>query len=103
AALLGVPHVACYRVSGATYQLARFLVKVPYVALPNIIMGREVIPELLQSRVTGENLARELLALLDPARQAAVRVELSQVRARLGEGGAVARAAAAVLARAWAR
>lgn len=103
AALLGVPHVACYRVSGATYQLARFLVKVPYVALPNIIMGREVIPELLQSRVTGENLARELLALLDPARQAAVRVELSQVRARLGEGGAVARAAAAVLARAGAR
>lgn len=102
AALLGVPHVACYRVSSTTYQLARFLVKLPHVALPNIILGREVVPELLQSRVTADNLARELLKLLEPARYAAVRAELAQVRSRMGEGGAVARAAAAVLARAGA-
>jgi len=102
AALLGVPHVACYRVSSTTYQLARFLVKLPHVALPNIILGREVVPELLQSRVTADNLARELLKLLEPARHAAVLAELAQVRSRMGEGGAVARAAAAVLARAGA-
>lgn len=99
AALLGVPHVACYRVSGATYQVARFLVKVPYYAMPNIVLGRRVVPELIQAQVSGENLARELLGLLVPERRAAVKAELAQVRTRLGEGGAAGRAAAAVLQR----
>ncbi len=100
AALLGVPHVACYQVSSSTYRLARFLVKLPYFALPNIVMGRAVIPELVQAAVTGDNLAREVLGLLVPERNWAMRGELAQVRARLGDGGAVERAARVVLARA---
>ncbi|MFS8544521.1 MAG: putative selenium-dependent hydroxylase accessory protein YqeC, partial [Limnochordales bacterium] len=99
AALLGVPHVACYRVSRITYKLVQLLVHVRHFAMPNIILGRAAVPELIQDQVTGENLARELLALLAPERAAALRAELAQVRAQLGEGGAVARAAAAVLAR----
>ncbi|HEY8417951.1 MAG TPA: lipid-A-disaccharide synthase [Limnochordales bacterium] len=99
AALMGLPHVACYRVSGLTYWLIRRLVKIPYFAMPNIVLGRQAVPEVIQDQVTGENLARELLALLKPERHAAVREQLRQVRVQLGEGGAVARAAAAVLER----
>ena len=99
AALLGVPHVACYRVSAFTYWFVRRMVKVPYFAMPNIVLGSQAVPEVIQDQVTGENLARELLALLEPGRRAAVREQLRQVRVRLGEGGAAARAAAAVLER----
>ena len=67
--------------------------------MPNIVLGSQAVPEVIQDQVTGENLARELLALLEPGRRAAVREQLRQVRVRLGEGGAAARAAAAVLER----
>ncbi len=71
AALLGLPHVACYRVSGTTYSLARRLVKIPHFALPNLIAGEEIVPELLQGRVTGEKLAQAVLPMLEAGRREA--------------------------------
>lgn len=97
AALLGVPHVACYRVAGPTYMMAKSLLKVEHFALPNIIAGRTVVPELVQGEVTGKKLANALLSLLEPERYATVKEDLAQVKADLGEPGAVDRAAAIIL------
>ena len=95
AAILGVPCVAAYRVSGLTALLARLLLRVRHVTLPNIVAGKAVVPELLQDEARAERIAQEALRLLDDP--AAIRAGYAEVRARLGEGGAVGRAAAIVL------
>lgn len=100
AALLGLPHVAAYRVAGPTYLIARRLVSVSHFALPNIIAGRGVVPELIQSDVTGDKLARELLSIFEGDRGETMRAELAAVRAALGDGGAVGRAADIILSKA---
>jgi lipid-A-disaccharide synthase len=62
-----------------------------------LIAGRAVVPELMQADFTAERVANEALALLeDPARAEKMRADLAEVRRRLGEPGAAARAAAVV-------
>ena len=97
AALLGVPMVVVYRVSRLTYGLGRPLVRVPYFAMVNLIAGRAVVPELMQSDFTPEKVAGSTRQLLDdPVRRQAMKADLLEVRRRLGEPGASARAAAVV-------
>lgn len=99
AALFGTPMVMVYRLSPFTYRLARRLVKLAHYALPNILAGEEVIPELVQDELTGERLAEAVSAYLnDPDRRERTRRRLLEVSARLGTGGAAGRAAAVVLA-----
>jgi lipid-A-disaccharide synthase len=63
--------------------------------MPNIVAGREVVPELLQGDVTGPRIAAAARSILDdPARRAAIQSGLREVRQRLGRGGAADRAAA---------
>ncbi|MGO4404889.1 lipid-A-disaccharide synthase [Bosea sp. RAF48] len=71
-ALSGVPTVAAYRGAGWEAVLARRLVKLPSVILPNLILGRNVVPEFIQDDATAEALGRHLLAALaeGPERQA---------------------------------
>ena len=64
AALIGTPFVVVYRVSALTYGIGRRLVKVKNYGMVNLIAGREIVPELIQSNFTGENVAKELRALL---------------------------------------
>jgi lipid-A-disaccharide synthase len=66
AALLGTPMVICYRVSRVSEAIARRLVRIPWVGLANIVLGRRVVPELcLRRDATPERLAAEALRLLD--------------------------------------
>lgn len=60
AALLNLPHVVVYRLNPLTYWVARKVVKTKFVSLPNIIAGREVLPELLQDRVEPKEILRAL-------------------------------------------
>jgi len=95
-ALLGVPMVIVYRVNPITYLVARFLSRLPHIGMPNLIAGRRVVPELVQRDCTPERIASEVRAILtDPARAAAARQGLAEVRGRLGKPGAIGRAAAA--------
>ena len=96
-ALLGVPRVVGYRLHAASYLMARWLVRVPHVALVNLVAGAGVVPELVQDAFTPEALAREAGALLRGAGEQQ-RAGLAEVRRRLGEVGASDRAARAVLA-----
>jgi len=94
-ALLGVPQVIVYRVKPLTYWIGRRLVKLPRVGLPNVVAGRDAVPELLQDEFTGEAVAEALGAILDSGGEARSRArELAvEIRKRLGEGGSSARAA----------
>lgn len=64
AALIGTPFVMVYRVSPVTYKVGRGMVKVPYFAMPNLIAGREIVPELVQKDFTPENLVSRMRQIL---------------------------------------
>ena len=90
--------VLVYRLSAITWFLAKHLVRVEYAGLPNILLHKEVTPELLQDKVTAGNIAEVVLPWLtdEVKRQENIR-ELKSVRAVLGEGGAVRRTAELIL------
>jgi len=98
AALAGVPFVAVYRMQPLSYGIARMLVRVPHIALPNLIAGRRIVPELVQGACTPEAIAAELARLLaDPAAAGRLRADLAGVAASLQGDGAFDRAAEAIL------
>lgn len=84
AALIGNPFVVVYRVSRLTYAIARRLVKVPHVAMANLIAGRRVVPELIQHDFTAANIVEHLRHLLpDGPERESMKRELSAVREAL--------------------
>src|SRR5581483_3587787 len=98
AALLGTPMVLCYRLSRLTELLFAPLVRVPWISLANLVLGRAVVPELYQSTLSAAALARETLALLEsPAARAAQRDAFGELAGQLGDPGVGARAARHVL------
>ena len=97
AALLGTPMVIVYKESAINWHLLGRLIQVDNYGLVNLVAGREVVTELMQNELNGEQLARELLALLEPGRNQTVRNELQDVSAKLGEQGASHRAAESIL------
>lgn len=82
-AVAGVPMVVAYRVGAITEFLARRMIAVPHVAMPNLILGRAAVPELLQADCTPERLATELDALLAGG-AAAQRRDLGEICRILG-------------------
>ena len=99
AALLDAPMVVIYRVTLLTAILAKPLVRTKYFSMVNLIAEREIVPELIQKDFTAEKVAGQTLRLLrDPAATAAMRVELAEVRRKLGPAGAVERAVNAITA-----
>ena len=96
-AILGTPVVVMYRLSRATYALARRLVRLPHFSLVNIVADKQVVPELIQDEVNGERIAAEVRKLVAPGRYESVREDLAAVRARLGGPGASERAAREII------
>jgi lipid-A-disaccharide synthase len=93
-ALLGTPLVIVYRTGAINHWIARRLVTLSRIGLPNIVAEEDVAPELIQRDLTPERLAATLAPWLDdPARAAEARRRLARVKARLGGPGAAARAA----------
>ncbi len=94
AALLGAPMVVVYRVSAASAFLLRRMVRTTHFAMVNLIAGRRVAPEFIQDDFTPEAVAATVRRLLEsPANREEMRQALAEVRAKLGPGGAIARAA----------
>lgn len=83
--LLHRPMVVVYKLSNLTYTIAKHLVKIPYVSLPNILShgqtGKPIVPELIQHDATAANIAREVKLILgDPNAQI---IKLQQTTATL--------------------
>ena len=87
-ALLNVPMVITYKLAALTYWLGRWLVNTPFIGLPNIILGKGFIKELIQHEATSENLAEEIERILtDKFYADQMRDNLNQVKQQLGHGG----------------
>ncbi|NLU43319.1 MAG: lipid-A-disaccharide synthase [Acholeplasmataceae bacterium] len=97
AALCGLPSVICYKTSAITVAIARCLVRIPHIGLPNIVAGRQILPELIQEEMTPDNMAKEVLNFLEPSEHARIRKELKDVVKKLGKSGAVERVAKLIL------
>ncbi len=98
AALIGTPMIIVYRTSPFTYHIAKRLVRIPYIGLVNILADQEVVPELIQDRMTSGNIAHEALEILDnPERQRVMREVFQTIRQSLGGPGASHRAAEMIL------
>ena len=94
AALLGTPMVVVYRVAPLTALILRRLVRTPFFSMVNLVAGRRVVPELIQDDFTPAAVAAEVRRLLaSPAARVEMKEGLAKVRARLGSGGAIERAA----------
>jgi len=99
-ALMGVPMAVVYRTSWPTYLAARAVVRIPHIALVNVIAEAPIVPEFVQHRARPERIAPAIVELLrNEERRVQMRNALErQVKEGLGEPGAVERAADAVLA-----
>jgi lipid-A-disaccharide synthase len=97
-ALLERPMVIVYRLAPLTYALARLIVRVPFIGMPNLIAGQRVVPELIQHEVTPARIAAEARQLLEnPQAYRLAQEGLREVRRRLGPGGAAERTARLIL------
>lgn len=97
AALCGLPSVICYTASPLSMWIAKRMVYVKYIGLPNILAGREILPELIQEKMTPDHMAASILHFLEPEAASAVRGEMRQAVAKLGQPGAVERTAKLIL------
>lgn len=99
-ALLGTPQVVCYRGGGSKlfYDMMKHVIKCPFVSLPNLIAGREIVPELLMHMCNPDRIAYELSRILPGAvgRDEMLR-GYARMRGRLGNSDAAATAATAIV------
>jgi lipid-A-disaccharide synthase len=92
------PMVVVYRLSALSYAIGKPFVSVSMYAMPNLVAGRPIVPELIQDGCTPERIADETVALLtDSTRRERASAELADVARQLGQPGASGRAAEAVL------
>ncbi len=87
-ALSGTPMVVLYKTSRATFWIGRHLVKIPWIAMPNVLAGKHLVPEFIQDGATPEAIASEALAILgEPERYRTLSEELLRLRVILGGRG----------------
>jgi len=94
AALLGTPMVVIYRVSAASAAVLRHMVRTPFIGMVNLIAGRMVAREFIQDAFQADAVAAEVRRLLESAAaRDEMKAGLAEVRAKMGPGGAIERAA----------
>jgi lipid-A-disaccharide synthase len=98
ASLLGTPMITFYRVNKLSWWMGRYLVKVPFYSMVNLVAGRRIVREFIQNEMTGARLAEEALRLLgdDTARQE-MRREMALVVQKLSRPDDPMEVAAAVV------
>ncbi len=98
AAILSVPMVILYKLNWLTYLLGRFLIRIPFIGLPNIIAGKEVVPELVQTEANVRNVVEKASMLLENDHiRIGVQKKLAEVREKLGEYGATKKVAGLII------
>lgn len=94
ALLLNTPMVVVYRVTAASWQAGKLLIRTPYYSMVNLIAEEKLVPELIQEDFTAQRLAEELYSLLsDTEGRRRIQQKMGALKGRLGEPGAIERAA----------
>ena len=93
-ALFSIPEVVCYKATNFSYRLAKWMIKVRFISLVNLIMDREVVKELIQGDLNEDNLVKELDQLLhNGKRQRRMLEDYEELKDKLGNVGASGKAA----------
>jgi lipid-A-disaccharide synthase len=87
-ALFNVPQVVCYKGSWISYQIAKMLIKVPYISLVNLILNKKAVTELIQGELNAENLAKETEKILEGATRNMILEDYQTLRQMMGTAGA---------------
>lgn len=98
AALAALPFVLVYRVAWLTYFAARLVVKVKHLGMPNVLAGREIVPEFIQQKAQPAQIAAAVEQLLtQPARRSQMLADFREIKESLGKGEANTTAADAIM------
>ncbi len=98
AAYFRLPFVLVYRVTWLTYLAARLVVKVKHLGMPNVLAGREIVPEFIQHHATPNSIADAVLQLITDGKARSLMIsEFDAVIAKLGDEGASMAAARIIL------
>ena len=93
-AIIGTPMVVVYRTNWITSILTKYFIESAYIALPNVIAGRRIVPELIRENFRANNMAYAAIEILEDKKvQARIREDLKKVKKCLGEPGAGERVA----------
>jgi lipid-A-disaccharide synthase len=101
-ALVGTPMAIMYKMPALNFAIGRRLIKAPFIGLPNIVAGREVVQEFIQDQATADNLAGEIVRVLnDKNYRQSMSQQLFEVRQEMGQAGCAQRVARMVLQMAY--
>ncbi|MFT4699175.1 MAG: lipid-A-disaccharide synthase [Flavobacteriaceae bacterium] len=87
-ALFKVPQVVCYKGSRISYEIAKRVIKLKYISLVNLILDKEVVTELIQTKFNTKELKKELSKILDEYNRAVLFLEYNDLEKKLGGKGA---------------
>jgi lipid-A-disaccharide synthase len=97
-ALFSIPEVVCYKATDFSYRLAKWMIKVKFISLVNLIMDREVVKELIQGDLNEDNLVKELDQLLhNGKRQRRLLEDYEELKDKLGNVGASEKVAEVII------
>lgn len=94
-ALFNVPEIVCYKSSNISYQIGKRVVRVPYISLVNLVVGKKIVEELIQSNFNTETLTVTLKKVLENSEK--IKQDYEELRTALGGGGASERVAKIIL------
>lgn len=92
-ALFSIPQVVCYKTGPLFYWIVRQIIKIPFISLVNIVMGKKIVEELIQNELNRERLKAALDNILNPASRANMIEHYAELRKKLGDKGAAVRTA----------
>lgn len=92
-ALFKIPQIVCYKANFISFQIAKAVIKVPYISLVNLIADKELVKELIQKELNTIQLKSELTKLLEPTHRTQLLADYDELQQKLGGVGASARAA----------
>lgn len=99
-ALLGIPEAVCYKGNPLSYAIAKRLVKIPYISLVNLILGKPAVREFIQDQMNEENLRNELDELLNnEERRVNMKADFQMLRSQLELRGSASENAARIIVR----
>lgn len=87
-ALFSVPQVVCYKTSNFSYQIAKRLIKVPFISLVNLVMNKKVVTELIQNDLNEQNLRNDLLKVVEGAERERILEDYRVLQEKMGTAGA---------------